>query len=216
MRSILPEVRQPAPSYEEDPVLRKHFTSCAAFNTSSTAPLRVVLRPPKNGPPISWLKPPLKIVLCCKEGPRKIKSCQLPSSVFDNCGLGDPTGWEELDDKLESYCVQEFQRRNSYVQMYATWRADQRGPDFNPPSHKRALQRLRTLCQRARHTLLLNKTATIKSKSLFQGASFACGLERVKAEVLKNRSSGGKCIVETLEASHGQGKPVDEIILVGF
>lgn len=77
-------------------------------------------------------------------------------------------GGEDFDNRLVSWCVQEFKRKTKK----------------DPTGNNRALRRLRTACERAKRTLSTSAETTIEVDSLFDGSDFMTKITRAKFEEL--------------------------------
>jgi len=77
-------------------------------------------------------------------------------------------GGEDFDNRLVSWCVQEFKRKTKK----------------DPTGNNRALRRLRTACERAKRTLSATTETTIEVDSLFDGSDFMAKITRAKFEEL--------------------------------
>jgi heat shock protein 1/8 len=77
-------------------------------------------------------------------------------------------GGEDFDNRLVSWCVQEFKRKTKK----------------DPSGNNRALRRLRTACERAKRTLSASTETTIEVDSLFDGSDFMTKITRAKFEEL--------------------------------
>lgn len=77
-------------------------------------------------------------------------------------------GGEDFDNRLVSWCVQEFKRKTKK----------------DPTGNNRALRRLRTACERAKRTLSASTETTIEVDSLFDGSDFMTKITRAKFEEL--------------------------------
>jgi L1 cell adhesion molecule like protein len=77
-------------------------------------------------------------------------------------------GGEDFDNRLVSWCVQEFKRKTKK----------------DPTGNNRSLRRLRTACERAKRTLSATTETTIEVDSLFDGSDFMTKITRAKFEEL--------------------------------
>jgi L1 cell adhesion molecule like protein len=77
-------------------------------------------------------------------------------------------GGEDFDNRLVSWCVQEFKRKTKK----------------DPTGNNRSLRRLRTACERAKRTLSASTETTIEVDSLFDGSDFMTKITRAKFEEL--------------------------------
>jgi L1 cell adhesion molecule like protein len=75
-------------------------------------------------------------------------------------------GGEDFDNRLVSWCVQEFKRKHKK----------------DPSGNNRALHRLRTACERAKRTLSAAAETTILVDSLFEDTDFYTKITRAKFE----------------------------------
>jgi L1 cell adhesion molecule like protein len=110
-------------------------------------------------------------------------------------------GGEDFDNRLVSWCVQEFKRKN---------KKDITG---NP----RALRRLRTACERAKRTLSSTAQTSIEIDSLFEGIDFYSSITRARFEEL-NMDMFRKCmepVEKVLRDAKMDKASVHEVVLVG-
>ncbi|XP_058767726.1 heat shock cognate 70 kDa protein-like [Vicia villosa] len=110
-------------------------------------------------------------------------------------------GGEDFDNRMVSYLVQEFNRKN---------KVDISG---NP----KALRRLRTACERAKRSLSFLVVTTIEIDSLFEGIDFSSSINRAKFEEM-NMDLFDECmkIVEScLRGAKLDKGTVDDVVLVG-
>jgi endoplasmic reticulum chaperone BiP len=111
-------------------------------------------------------------------------------------------GGEDFDQRLMTYCLQQFQRTNN---------------GLNPSQDKRAVQRLRKQCELAKRTLSTQTTATIDCDALYQGVDFTTTISRAKFEEL-NLDLFKKTmapVAQVLKDANIAKSNVDQIILVG-
>lgn len=110
-------------------------------------------------------------------------------------------GGKDLDDKMVSYCMQEFQREH--------------GKDLSVC--ETAMSRLRSQCERAKCMLSSCSEAAIELDSLLEGIDFTCNISREKFEEL----SADFCRVamvpveRALKESKIRKEEIDEVVLVG-
>lgn len=110
-------------------------------------------------------------------------------------------GGKDLDDKMVSYCMQEFQRKH--------------GKDLGVC--QTAMSRLRSQCERAKCKLSSCSETAIELDSLFEGIDFRCSISRATFEEL----SAEFCRVamvpveRALKESKIRKEDVDEVVLVG-
>jgi L1 cell adhesion molecule like protein len=110
-------------------------------------------------------------------------------------------GGEDFDNRLVSWCVQEFKRKTKK----------------DPSGNNRALRRLRTACERAKRTLSATTETTIEVDSLFDGSDFMTKITRAKFEELcidLFRSTIDP-VDRVLRDSKMSKNGIDEIVLVG-
>ena len=110
-------------------------------------------------------------------------------------------GGEDFDNRLVSWCVQEFKRKTKK----------------DPSGNNRALRRLRTACERAKRTLSATTETTIEVDSLFDGSDFMTKITRAKFEELcidLFRSTIDP-VDRVLRDSKMSKNSIDEIVLVG-
>lgn len=128
----------------------------------------------------------------------------IDNGVFEVLATAGNThlGGEDFDQRLMSYCIQQFKRMND-------------GKD--PSTDKRAVQRLRTQCELAKRTLSTQTTTTIDCDALYQGIDFTTTISRAKFEEL-NLDLFKKTMAPVAQVLKDAGiskDAVDEIILVG-
>ena len=110
-------------------------------------------------------------------------------------------GGEDFDNRLVSWCVQEFKRKTKK----------------DPTGNNRALRRLRTACERAKRTLSASTETTIEVDSLFDGLDFMTKITRAKFEELcidLFRSTIDP-VDRVLRDSKMSKSSINEIVLVG-
>jgi heat shock protein 1/8 len=110
-------------------------------------------------------------------------------------------GGEDFDNRLVSWCVQEFKRKTKK----------------DPTGNNRSLRRLRTACERAKRTLSASTETTIEVDSLFDGSDFMTKITRAKFEELcidLFRSTIDP-VDRVLRDSKMSKSSIDEIVLVG-
>ena len=110
-------------------------------------------------------------------------------------------GGEDFDNRLVSWCVQEFKRKSKK----------------DPTGNNRALRRLRTACERAKRTLSASTETTIEVDSLFDGSDFMTKITRAKFEELcidLFRSTIDP-VDRVLRDSKMSKSSINEIVLVG-
>lgn len=110
-------------------------------------------------------------------------------------------GGEDFDNRLVSWCVQEFKRKTKK----------------DPSGNNRALRRLRTACERAKRTLSATTETTIEVDSLFDGSDFMTKITRAKFEELcidLFRSTIDP-VDRVLRDSKMSKSSINEIVLVG-
>ncbi|RIA96168.1 hsp71-like protein [Glomus cerebriforme] len=110
-------------------------------------------------------------------------------------------GGEDFNNRLINYFIQVFKRKFK--------------KDLN--SNMRALCRLRTQCERAKHTLSSSSQAFIEIDSLIEGIDFYTSLTRTKFEELNQDlfRSTIESVEKVLRDAKVDKNQVDEIILVG-
>jgi L1 cell adhesion molecule like protein len=111
-------------------------------------------------------------------------------------------GGEDFDDRILDFCMQDFKRKNSGVDM---------------TGNHRALRRLRTQCERAKRTLSSSTQATIEIDSLYESIDYSCSLSRARFEELnmdnfcKSMSIVEQCVID----SGIDKRNLHSVILVG-
>mmetsp|Transcript_71847 Transcript_71847/g.112393 ORF Transcript_71847/g.112393 Transcript_71847/m.112393 type:complete len:1093 (-) Transcript_71847:142-3420(-) len=131
-------------------------------------------------------------LLCIEDGIFEIKAVSGDSHL----GGGD------FDKLLLDWCIQEFMRLH---------------PGKDPRSNHRALQRLRTMCERAKRTLSLNCHATIEVDSFFDGIDFTLQVTRARfEELISGYLKKAVRLVEKVLVDGGVAKKdIHDIVLVG-
>ena len=110
-------------------------------------------------------------------------------------------GGEDFDNRLVSWCVQEFKRKTKK----------------DPTGNNRSLRRLRTACERDKRTLSASTETTIEVDSLFDGSDFMTKITRAKFEELcidLFRSTIDP-VDRVLRDSKMSKSSINEIVLVG-
>ena len=110
-------------------------------------------------------------------------------------------GGEDFDNRLVSWCVQEFKRKHKK----------------DPSGNNRALRRLRTACERAKRTLSGVAETTIEVDALFEGTDFYTKITRAKFEELcmdlfRGTIDPVERVIRDSKISKGS---IHEIVLVG-
>jgi heat shock 70kDa protein 1/2/6/8 len=110
-------------------------------------------------------------------------------------------GGEDFDNRLVSWCVQEFKRKHKK----------------DPSGNNRALRRLRTACERAKRTLSGTAETTIEVDALFEGTDFYTKITRAKFEELcmdlfRGTIDPVERVIRDSKISKGS---IHEIVLVG-
>ena len=110
-------------------------------------------------------------------------------------------GGEAFDNRMVNHFITEFKRK---------FKKDMSG-------NKRAVQRLRTACERAKRTLSSTTEARIEIDSLYEGVDFCTKITRAKFEELCSDLFRGS--LESVEKALRDAKldkgQIDEIVLVG-
>ena len=127
----------------------------------------------------------------------------IDEGVFEVMSTAGDThlGGEDFDSRMVNHFAQEFQRKHKK----------------NISSNKRALRRLRTVCESAKRTLSSSSQANIEIDSLFEGIDFYSTITRARFEELNQDLFRGT--LEPVEkalrdAKLGKGD-IHEIVLVG-
>jgi L1 cell adhesion molecule like protein len=104
-------------------------------------------------------------------GTHDVSLITIDEGVFEVKATGGDTnlGGSDFDNIMVDWCVQEFERKNKGVSVKE-----------NP----RALRRLRTACERAKHTLSTSTQASIEVDALIDGIDFSSIFTRAKFESL--------------------------------
>ncbi|KAJ0101650.1 hypothetical protein Patl1_06346 [Pistacia atlantica] len=110
-------------------------------------------------------------------------------------------GGQDFDNRLVNHFVHEFKQKNKN----------------NISGNPRALQRLKTACERAKRTFSVNSQTTIEIDSLYEGIDFYSTITRAKFEEL-NLDLFRKCVkpVEKCLTDANMSKnSADDVVLVG-
>merc|ERR1712196_547961 len=110
-------------------------------------------------------------------------------------------GGEDFDNRVVSWCVQEFKRKNK------------KDPTGNP----RSLRRLRTACERAKRTLSSSTQTSIEIDSLFEGIDFFSSITRARFEELCMDHFRGTMepVEKVLRDAKMSKNQVHDVVLVG-
>lgn len=110
-------------------------------------------------------------------------------------------GGEDFDSRLVDYCVNEYKRRHK----------------VDPRDNKKAIRRLRTVCERAKRTLSAATQTTIEVDSFYDGNDFNITITRAKFEELC--SDLFRKTIDPVERVLRDAKidknSVDDVVLVG-
>jgi heat shock protein 1/8 len=111
------------------------------------------------------------IVFDCGGGTHDVSLITIDEGVFEVKATGGDTnlGGSDFDNLMVDWCVQEFERKNRGVSV---------------KENARALRRLRTACERAKHTLSTATQASIEIDALIDGIDFTSVITRAKFESL--------------------------------
>ena len=110
-------------------------------------------------------------------------------------------GGEDFDQRLMEWCISQFKRQSG----------------FDVTEDKRAVQRLRTQCEKAKRTLSTQSSASIDCEALANGQDFSTTISRAKFEEL-NLDLFKKTMIPVTQVLKDSGmskNDVDQIILVG-
>jgi len=123
--------------------------------------------------------------------------------VFEVKATGGNThlGGEEFDNRMVSYFVEEFKKKNK----------------VDISGNQKSLRRLRTACEREKRTLSFALVTTVEVDSLFQGIDFCSLITRAKFEEI-NMDLFNECtktVVSCLSDSKICMSDIDDIVLVG-
>ena len=110
-------------------------------------------------------------------------------------------GGEDFDNRLVAYCMEDFKKKT--------------GLDIK--DNARAVRRLRTQCEKAKHILSSGHQTEIYCETLFQGEDYQCNISRAKFEELcmdlfRKCMAPVEAVLKDSELSKGK---VDEVVLVG-
>ncbi|KAL6193436.1 hypothetical protein ACLB2K_034520 [Fragaria x ananassa] len=110
-------------------------------------------------------------------------------------------GGEDLDNKMVSYCVEQFKRKHK----------------LDDSGNSRALMRLRSACEKAKRRLSFTFSIDIEVDSLDQGVDFSATITRAKFEQL-NMNFFKKCmepVNKCLSDACMDASSVDDVVLAG-
>jgi len=127
----------------------------------------------------------------------------IEDGVFEVKAVAGDThlGGEDFDERMVQHFAKEFQRKH---------RKDLTKSD-------RALRRLRSACERAKHTLSSSATANVEIDSLYEGIDFSSSITRARFEDLC-MDLFRKCIApvdKVMQDAHISKSKIDEVVLVG-
>lgn len=111
------------------------------------------------------------IVFDCGGGTHDVSLITIDDGIFEVKATGGDTnlGGSDFDNAMVDWCVQEFQRKNKSASI---------------KDNGRALRRLRTACERAKHTLSNATQATIEIDAFIDGVDLNLVITRAKFESL--------------------------------
>ena len=144
------------------------------------------------------------LIYDCGGGTHDVTLLTLEDGLFQvRATNGDShLGGEDFDNRLVTYCVEDFKRKN-------------KGCDIS--SSAKAIRRLRTACERAKRTLSSTTQTTIDVESLFEGRDYNITITRAKFEELcidLFRRTIDPVEKVLLDAKIDKSK-VNEVVLVG-
>ena len=123
------------------------------------------------------------------------------------CNGNTRLGGEDFDNKIVTYCLTEFAKKNKYDASKTK----------DLLENKKAVRRLRTYCEMAKKTLSSNTLTTVRCDSFHDGNDLSIPLSRAKFEELCNNEFV-KCL-EPVENALKDAKiskdNIDDIVLVG-
>ncbi|XP_077307376.1 heat shock 70 kDa protein-like [Lithobates pipiens] len=110
-------------------------------------------------------------------------------------------GGEDFDNRMVNHFVEEFKRKHK--------------KDIS--QNKRALRRLRTACERAKHTLSSSTQASIEIDSLYEGIDFYTSITRARFEELCSDLFRGTLdpVEKALRDAKLDKSQINDIVLVG-
>jgi len=144
------------------------------------------------------------IVFDCGGGTHDVSLITIDEGVFEVKATGGDTnlGGSDFDNAMVDWCVQEFERKHRSIKV---------------KENARALRRLRTACERAKHTLSNATQANIEIDALIDGIDFNSVITRAKFESLCD--SAFKRTIAPLDQVLRDAKmtkdQVHEIVMVG-
>jgi L1 cell adhesion molecule like protein len=143
------------------------------------------------------------VVFDCGGGTHDISVLTIDEGVFEVKATGGNTslGGSDFDNILVSHCADEFKRKTK----------------TDIKDNAKALRRLRTACERAKHTLSSATQASIEVDSLAEGNDFSLVLTRAKFEQMCDAIF--RRTIEPLDGVMRDAKlsksDIDEIVMVG-
>jgi L1 cell adhesion molecule like protein len=144
------------------------------------------------------------LVFDCGGGTFDVSLLTLEGGVFEVKATGGDThlGGEDFDTLLVEYCMMEFKRKNKGLDLRES---------------KKAMRRLRTVCESAKKTLSSSTTAQIEVDSLYKNVDFSTTITRAKFESLCNDffEKTMRPVEQALKDAGVSKSEVAEIILVG-
>ena len=144
------------------------------------------------------------LVFDCGGGTFDVSLLTLEGGVFEVKATGGDThlGGEDFDTLLVEYCMMEFKRKNKGLDLRES---------------KKAMRRLRTVCENAKKTLSSSTTAQIEVDSLYKNVDFSTTITRAKFESLCNDffEKTMRPVEQALKDAGVSKSEVAEIILVG-
>ena len=147
------------------------------------------------------------LIFDCGGGTHDISLVSIDEGVFEVKATAGDThlGGEDFDTRISEFFVKEFLRKNKEVDPDAL------------KKNKRAMRRLRTVCERAKRTLSSSATASVDVDSFYDGIDFNSNISRARFEEITSDLID-RCVkpIEQvlLDAKVSKDK-IDEIVLVG-
>jgi heat shock protein 1/8 len=144
------------------------------------------------------------IIFDCGGGTHDVSLITIDEGVFEVKATAGDThlGGGDFDNAVVDWCVQEFERKN-------------RGTSVK--ENARALRRLRTACERAKHTLSTSTQASIEIDALIDGIDFNTVITRAKFENLCDTSFKRTIapLDQVLRDAKMSKDQIHEIVMVG-
>jgi heat shock protein 1/8 len=144
------------------------------------------------------------IIFDCGGGTHDVSLITIDDGVFEVKATAGDThlGGSDFDNAMVEWCVQEFERKNRGISV---------------KDNARALRRLRTACERAKHTLSTSTQANIEIDALIDGIDFTTVITRAKFESLCDAAFKRTIapLDQVLKDAKMSKSDIHEIVMVG-